>query len=67
MRKPACISERMFKYALGGLLVAAALALSIISVTLLPVIGFVLVIPVVALAVYVFRLHLNDQCEIDPT
>jgi hypothetical protein len=49
------------------LLVAAALALSIISVTLLPVIGFVLVIPVVALAVYVFRLHLNDQCEIDPT
>ncbi len=67
MKKPACISERMFKYVLGGLLVAAALALSIISVTLLPVIGFVLVIPVLALAVYVFRLHLNDQCEIDPT
>jgi hypothetical protein len=57
----------MFKYSLGGLLVAAAVALSVISVTLLPVIGFVLVIPVVALAVYVFRMHLNDQCEIDPT
>jgi len=67
MRKPACMSEKMYKYSLGGLLLAAALALSIISVTLLPVIGFVLVIPVVALAVYVFRLHLNDQCEIDPT
>ncbi|MEX1297956.1 MAG: hypothetical protein AB1Z38_08995 [Desulfotignum sp.] len=67
MKKPACISERMFKYSLGGLLVAAAVALSVISVTLLPVIGFVLVIPVVALAVYVFRMHLNDQCEIDPT
>jgi hypothetical protein len=61
------MSEKMYKYSLGGLLLAAALALSIISVTLLPVIGFVLVIPVVALAVYVFRLHLNDQCEIDPT
>ncbi len=67
MRKPACVSERMMKYGLGAMLVAAALALSVISVTLLPVIGFVLVIPVVALAVYVFRLHLNDQCEIDPT
>ncbi len=67
MKKPACISERMFKYTAAGLLGAAALALTIISVTLLPVVGLVLVIPVAALAVYVFRLHLNDQCEIDPT
>lgn len=67
MKRPACVSERMMKYGLGGVLLTAALALSVISVTLLPVIGFVLVIPVVALAIYVFRLHLNDQCEIDPT
>jgi hypothetical protein len=49
------------------ILVAAALAMTVVSFTLLPVIGLVLVVPIVALAVYVFRLHLNDQCEIDPS
>lgn len=67
MKLTSCFSEKMMKYALGGLLAAAALALTVISVTLLPVIGFLLVIPVAALAVYVFRLHLNDQCKIDLT
>jgi hypothetical protein len=47
------------------ILVAAALAMTVVSFTLLPVIGLVLVVPIVALAIYVFRLHLNDQCEID--
>jgi hypothetical protein len=47
------------------ILVAAALAMTVVSFTLLPVIGLVLVVPIVALAIYVFTLHLNDQCEID--
>lgn len=60
-----CLSEQLMKYALGGLLLAAALGLTIISITLLPVVGFVLVIPVAILAAYVIRLRLNDQCQID--
>jgi len=47
------------------MLVAAALGMTVISITILPIVGFALVIPILILAVYVFRLHLNDQCEID--
>lgn len=65
MKTKSCTSEHFYKFVLGSLLVAAALALTVISVTILPIVGFALVIPVLALAVYVFRLHLNDQCEID--
>ena len=67
MKATECVPQKLSKMMLGSLLLAAALALIIIGVTLLPVFGFILAIPVVALAVYVFRLHLNDQCEIDPS
>ena len=50
---------------IGSIMLAAAAALVIIGVTLMPVFGFMLAIPVTALAIYTFRLHLNDQCEID--
>ncbi len=67
MKLSSCIPQKMSKFALGMILVAAALAMTVVSFTLLPVIGLVLVVPILALAVYVFRLHLNDQCEIDPS
>ncbi len=67
MKLSSCIPQKISKFALGMILVAAALAMTVVSFTLLPVIGLVLVIPILALAVYVFRLHLNDQCEIDPS
>jgi hypothetical protein len=59
--------QKISKFALGLVLVAAALVMTIISFTILPVIGMILVVPILALAVYVFKLHLNDQCEIDPS
>jgi len=49
----------------GSLLLMAAIVLIIIGTTLLPVVGFLFALPVIALSIYVFRLHLNDQCEID--
>jgi hypothetical protein len=67
MKLSSCIPQKISKFALGMILVAAALAMTVVSFTLLPVIGLVLVIPIRVLAVYVFRLHLNDQCEIDPS
>lgn len=67
MKLSDCMPERISKFALGMILVAAALAMTIISVTLLPIIGLVLVVPILVLAVYVFKLHFNDQCEIDPS
>jgi hypothetical protein len=50
---------------LGSIMLAAVAALVVIGITLMPVFGFMLAIPVTALAIYIFRLHLNDQCEID--
>jgi hypothetical protein len=65
MKAIKCIPQKISKLMLGSLLLTAALGLIIVGVTLLPVFGFVLAVPVIALAIYVFRLHLSDQCEID--
>ena len=65
MKTTECVPEKISKLMLGLILMGFALALIIIGVTLLPVFGFILALPVIALAIYIFRLHLNDQCEID--
>ena len=65
MKVTECVPERFSKLMLGSLTLAAALALIILGITLLPVVGFILAVPVIILANYIFRLHLNDQCEID--
>lgn len=65
MKTAECVPQKMSKFLFGSLMLAAAFALIIIGVTLLPIFGFILAVPVLALAVYIFRLHLNDQCEID--
>ena len=65
MKTTECAPEKISKFMLGLIMMGFALALIIIGVTLLPVFGFILAVPVIALAIYIFRLHLNDQCEID--
>lgn len=60
-----CISQHISKFALGSILLLAALGLVVIGITLLPIIGFVLAVPVAGLALYFFKTHLNDQCEMD--
>jgi len=62
-----CLPQKMSKMMLISLMLLAAVALIIIGFTLLPVIGFFSAIPLIALAIYVYRLKLNDQCEIDFT
>jgi len=59
--------QKISKFAIGLMLVAAALIMVILGFTLLPIIGQILAVLLLILAVYVFKLHLNDQCEIDPT
>ena len=65
MKATQCVPQKISKLMIGSIMLAASAALVVIGVTLLPVFGFVLAIPVTALAIYTFRLHLNDQCEID--
>lgn len=65
MKKNSCVPQKISKYFLGLLFLSAALALLVIGVTILPFIGWLLALPVIAIALYIFRVHLNDQCEID--
>jgi len=65
MKTRNCVPQKFSKVFLGSLLLAAAAGLVVIGITLLPVFGFILAVPVIALSIYVFKLHLNDQCEID--
>ena len=65
MKTTQCVPQKISKLMMGSIMLAAAAALIVIGITLLPIFGFVLAVPVIALAIYIFRLHLNDQCEID--
>lgn len=65
MKSNNCVSEQISKYFIGFLVLGAALALVVIGFTILPIFGFFMAVPLVALAVIIFRFHLNDQCEID--
>ena len=67
MKLSSCMPQKISKFAIGLMLVAAALIMVILGFTLLPIIGQILAVLLLILAVYVFKLHLNDQCEIDPT
>lgn len=65
MKASDCVPQTISKYILGSLLAIAAIGLIIIGVTLLPIIGIIMALPVIGLAVYVFQSRLDDQCEID--
>ena len=65
MNSNQCIPQHISKFGLGLILLGAAGGLAVLGVTLLPIIGLVLAVPVAALAVYFFRVHLNNECEID--
>ncbi len=65
MKTTQCVPQKISKLMMGSIMLAAAAGLIVIGITLLPIFGFVLAVPVIALAIYIFRLHLNDQCEIE--
>lgn len=65
MKTTDCVPQKISKYFLTTLLGLAALGLIVIGVTLLPIVGIIMAIPVIALAVYLFQSRMDDQCEID--
>ena len=67
MKRNECVPQKLSKAMLALLIFMGAIGLMISGFTLLPVVGFVLAVPVIALSIYVYRLHLNEQCEIEPT
>lgn len=67
MRTVKCVPQHLYKIILGFLVLANAVVLFILGITLLPVLGILLSLPTFAAAYYIFRLDLNDKCEIKVT
>ena len=65
MKTTDCVPQKISKFMLASLLGIGALGLIIIGVTLLPILGVIMALPIIALAIYIFQTKLNDQCEID--
>ena len=65
MRDNTCTTEKFSKYFLGALFSVFSLGLIVLGFTLLPIIGFVLALPVLALSIYLVRTRINDQCELE--
>lgn len=65
MKNNTCISEKFSKYFLSGLFGLFSLGLVVLGFTFLPVIGFIMAVPVVAIAVILIRTRLNDHCQLD--
>ncbi len=61
-----CLPEKGAKLFLAAILMIGAIGFVFLGFTVLPIIGFVVAIPFAAGAIYFIRLHLNDQCEIEP-
>lgn len=64
--KNTCVPQKISKLMFVGLILAAALGMTVIGVTLLPIFGIVMAMPILALGIYIYRLRFNDQCELEP-
>lgn len=58
-----CLFERVSNFSVGVILLFVGLAFLIISATILPVVGLVVAIPVLAGAVAFFAAHRSKQCS----
>jgi hypothetical protein len=66
MKATDCLPAKAAKFFIAAILMIGALGFIVIGFTVLPIIGFVIAIPFVALAIYFIKVHLNDQCQIEP-
>ncbi len=64
MQSKACMPERFSKLLLATILLLGGIGFSVIGITVLPVIGLLVAVPMLVLAGYFYRVHLNEQCRI---
>ncbi|MFZ5571839.1 MAG: hypothetical protein ACOZF0_15670 [Thermodesulfobacteriota bacterium] len=66
MNITSCFPQTISKLFLAILLAIFALGFVVSGFTVLPIIGFVAAIPFIGISIYLFKAHLNKQCEIEP-
>lgn len=65
MPKNACLQERFSKLLLAVILLVGGIGFGLIALTVLPVVGLLVAAPLLALAGYFYRVHLNERCRIE--
>lgn len=65
MQSKTCFPERFSKLLLSALMFCGGVGFAIIGFTVLPVVGFLFAIPMLVLAGYFYRVHLNERCRIE--
>jgi len=63
--KNRCLFERVLKVALGLFFLFMSSGFMLSGITVLPVLGFLIAIPLVFFSLYFFRAHLNETCHIE--
>ena len=64
MNRLSCFFERISNFAVGLFLLFAGLALTLISFTIVPIIGLVIAIPVLVLAVVFLGARRSKECAL---
>ena len=59
-----CLPQKISKMALGILFLIFGTGTAILGVTVLPLIGLVLAVPLFIIGIYFVRTHLNKKCEL---
>ncbi|MBI9089114.1 MAG: hypothetical protein JEZ12_07860 [Desulfobacterium sp.] len=59
-----CLPQKISIVLLAVFMLVGAAAFTLLAFSVLPIIGFLVAVPLFILAVYVIRLRLNKQCEI---
>lgn len=65
--KNKCTFERVLKVVLGLFFLAISSGFMLSGMTVLPVFGFLIAIPLLFFSVYFFRAHLDKACQIERT
>lgn len=65
MKKDLCLFERISKVGIGLFFLLVATGLMLSGLTVFPIFGFLLAIPVLIVSIYFFGAHLNQSCQIE--
>ncbi len=63
--KNICLVERFSKIGIGAFFFIMSIGFMLSGITVLPVFGFLVAIPLLLISLYFFRAHLNKDCQIE--
>jgi hypothetical protein len=65
--KNICLIERFSKIGAGIFFLIISIGFILSGITVLPIFGFLMAVPLLFISFYFFRAHLNKDCQIEET